>query len=646
MLTFSTLKDFFTPSEVLETEIDRLDNAYYNNDRKLIKEIIEATLSKLEATNTQFENIISKFGFAELEEMLEDSHNAFFASMIANPNVSLGLIEKLGDYLQQRIESEKAPDYYNTLLDDITIVMLTRKQIQNWKPGKDKDGKSKDFYSLAGLDRNDFSSLQRYRIKQGLRITRGLGKQVFDQSLADKKLVKQIAKYAKASPETLKEYRELTVGYIINSKANIKPEEILRIANERVAIFTEVNTSGEHVKLNLRAFNLKYSIDLENGENSKNKLLTLADKFVLARKKSNRGTVPQELHGYLYDTQQMISRAFQISPEKALVIAKERIAIMTTAGLTMPQIRNKVRAIQESHGLDTDIIKDSLDERQETMVRQWLPFLVGAKNIGDIGAGDLGNSNKIANHPKLPMVQEIVATDFVEYEGQQQISDKIRFIQVNSLELPYGIGDESLDAICIGNVTHHHPFPEQIPAFLEAVMRKLKPNGKLIITDTTSSKDDREIFNGEYPVILSNDWDYNHLINKTDGKVPVPGGFLTTTEMVNILKKMGYYVTNTMQYGQDMKIIADYHNGIVAQKIPTSKDKLANNISRFNRAKAQRNNDQEIENKNSDRKSGLAALGLAMVLASSGIKMQSIGSELPALGAFDNQPTPISRNVV
>jgi SAM-dependent methyltransferase len=569
MSAATKIREFFTPNITQEPDIGSLNNAYSENDTDQVRLIVEEVFSNFQSSNTQYENIINKFGFDRLEEILEGRDNAFFTSMITNPKVSVSLIEKLGDFLVQRIISGTTPDYYVTLLSDASVVIQTREQLRNWKPDN-----GKDFYTESGLNRNSLTPLQRNRIQTEMKYYQG------------------------------KDADGFKLNYPAEQKA-IDTKDFAELKNYRRLQFC-----------------------LNNVE------------------------IRQQ---YLEDTTKMLANSFGLDTKEALKIAELRINAVEN-GKNMSEIRRAVQRVQIENGIDIGSVKDTLEERSDIIFNQNIPFLIGAKRVGDIGCGNGVISKKMLESEKLPIITQVIGTDPVKYlaEGIENLPG-FKFEKTSLLELPHEIGDASLDALIITNVAHHHKNPCEKKALLEAWIRKLKPNGRLLFTETTSRKNDIAIFRQMVSNVWLNDIDYNHYISEpipkegdknTGGNIPVPGGFDIMSNWVKILKSLGMDVTNMSELGFDIPAIQDFHIQMITVKKPTSKAIIASNISSFNEAKEKRNQRLALENKKSDRSNIIFMSGTVGLL----IVASNFGLLNPAkvdmwFGASNNQNTPITRNI-
>jgi ubiquinone/menaquinone biosynthesis C-methylase UbiE len=367
---------------------------------------------------------------------------------------------------------------------------------------------------------------------------------------------------------------------------------------------------------------------------------------------------PTILEQYKEDTTTMLSKSFKLEQSEASRIAALRIQAMKE-GKSMAEIRKAIRKVQKENGIDVGVLSETLEERSNIIFNQNIPFLVAAERVGDIGCGNGKISMKMLESDELPMLTEVIATDPVKYlvPEVQQING-FKFLQTSLLELPHGIGDASLDAIQITNVAHHHLKPWEKKALLESWIRKLKPFGRFIFTETTSNKNDIAEFRQQVSSIWLNDIDYNHYISEPEpkegdinsgGNIPVPGGFTIMSDWVKILESLGMTVTNMSELGFDIPAIRDFHIQMVSVKKPTSQEIIANNIVKFKNAKAKRVQSLEATNKKSIRSEAILLSGIVSLLITAGnfgvFRPQPIGNDMPWMGASNNQNTQITRNI-
>jgi SAM-dependent methyltransferase len=572
MSVTTKIKEFFTPNTCPPTVAEQINSAFRKDSRAEEFEIIKNVFSNPESKSSEYEYIINAFGFEKLEEIMENRDYSFFTAMITNPRVYACLVEKLGDYFVQRIESGKAPDYYGILLSDATVVIQTREMLRNWKQGR-----SRDFYEEVGLNRIDLTPLQRNRIQSEMKYFQG--------------------KDADGFP------------------LNYNPDDKSKVIKD----YTE-----------LRNFR-RLQFCLNN---------------------------PTTLEQYKEDTTITLSKSFKLDQSEASRIAELRIQAMKE-GKSMAEIRKAIRKVQKENGIDVGVLSETLEERSDIIFNQNVPFLIGAQRVGDIGCGNGKISMKMLESDELPMLTEVIATDPVKYlvPEVQQI-DGFKFIQTSFLELPHGIGDSSLDAIQITNVAHHHLKPWEKRALLESWIRKLKPFGRFIFTETTSNKNDIAVFRQQVSNVWLNDIDYNHYISEpepkegdknTGGNIPVPGGFAIMSDWVKILESLGMTVTNMSELGFDIPAIRDFHIQMVSVKKPTSQETMANNVVKFKNAKSKRNQSLEAANKKSSRSEVILLSGIASLLITAGnfgvFRPQPIGNDIPWMSASNNQNTQITRNI-
>jgi len=178
-----------------------------------------------------------------------------------------------------------------------------------------------------------------------------------------------------------------------------------------------------------------------------------------------------------------------------------------------------------------------------------IPQIKPCRKIIDIGCGTGILAKQLSQTGKF---DEVVGIEIIRYPEWDKFSNaKTRFEIIQEAELEGFLQRELPDSIVMTWVLHHMEFDQQI-RYMKRVYDILKPKAQVVILEDAYStqlpphigKELHEKFMQFTPqerqaITGVNDWTANRVLGQR-GKVPVPFGYRTVEEWIDVFTEIGY----------------------------------------------------------------------------------------------------------